>query len=954
MRQWSHLLETAVAPSPIVRTSRHSPALSGCEYHDKSSSTMSAMAPSHDTRMLQARPAGAAERPMVNENVVELVRFFQASNASSVSPVSPVLPQNASTNNIFKAGHRRLRQFTMRQKKDSDSKSKSDDSYQHLMSVQRGQSPAVSKSKSSQLKGSSEPALSHSRSLDTMFTNSKSEVENIGQPWLEDTSERNDQRAHRLSPLDIEEFTSMIKAAESSCAHVRDETPPSYEQSIQSRPSTCSAQPPATTENHNLAARSSGESPDRPGSLESGAAGTSQPGENGNTAQSNETTNMSNSHQHAEGNGHPGDEDSSEITALPREPGSQHGNPAAEKSKQEVSENHGASEYGKRPSSSTSITERTSQRSFSQPLKLFPEPPPPRTSSKGMWKAQGSRRPSLASSAASDEKKLPSVTEARSDSPMPQGNVRSQMDPIPRPHTATDTRPVENHSKENANSDKNGGPAFLSMDKINAFPLPAPNRPPPELPKVPPIKESHKKRTERFNNSAVPANANPRSLRQLSRFPSASGWKMLSENAARSSSPRPAACSGALPVQRGSSAEQDWVSQGSSSHQPSSMAVTPQSRADKVRALRMKDISQRRHQLNTGKLAHEDATLALPQAGSTPIERRNHDLKVDTGRRLQRVIAPDPASPPPSSPLPLDPPIRPPNADSHGRRYRNSPPSSIKVPISRSAATSPDLGRSPQIKRSDSTRSASICHDIISNEKKSFDYSDSPIPSSDDEGRGTARSSRAFSSRRAKRSARRSDSSALRITPHTRKQLHSDFIPPLSPRSEATTRSPPQSPRSDNTFRSTEQSASIIQSLETRVANLERQNKILQAALAAALDASGNQIPDGLFNSLASFSGPKASPDTGRSVSSLASNSSSMDESAWSMKQGKANLKSSSVSRLDKWNATRDSSSFSSLESSMKDDGSHAKELEHAMRDLEYGWLPSVGETQAFRNPQSL
>ncbi|RJE24505.1 hypothetical protein PHISCL_03143 [Aspergillus sclerotialis] len=913
---------------------------------------MSAMTSSHDTRTLQARPAGAAERPMMNENVVELVRFFQASNASPVSPVSPVLPQNASASNIFKAGHRRLRQLTMRQKKDSDSKSKPDDSYRHLMSVQRGELPAVSKTKSSQLKGSFEPNLSHSRSLDTMFTNSKSEVENIGQPWLEDTFERKDmedQRAHRLSPLDLEEFTSMIKAAESSCTLGRDETPPSYEQSIQSRPSNCSTQPPATTENHNPAARSSGESPYRSGFLDNDTAGTVQSGENGNSAQPSETTNVSSSHQQSEGNGHSRDDYFNEITALPSEADHQHGSSAAEKSKQQSSENHGASGYAKRPSSSASIPERTSQ-----PLKLFPEPPPPRTSSRGMWKAQDSRRPSLASSAASDERKcLPSVTEARSGSPMPLGNVLSHKDPIPRPHTTTDTRQVAIPSKEHTKSDdKNGGPAFLPMEEINAFPLPAPNRPPPELPKAGSTKESHKNRIENFNKSVVPANTNPRYLRQLSRLPSASGWKMLNENAARSSSPMPAACSGALPVQRGSSAGQDGASQGASSDQPS-MAVTPQSRAEKVRALRMKDISQRRQQLKTRNLHHEDSTPALPQADSIAIERRNHDLKLDTGRRLQRIVAPAPTSPPPASPLPLDPPIRPPNADSYSRRYRSSP-SSIKMPISRSAATSPDLGRSPQIKRSDSTRSASICHDIISNEKKSFDYSDSPIPSSDDEGRGTARSSRAFSSRRARRSARRSDSSALRITPHTRKQLHSDFIPPLSPRSEATTKSPPQSPRSDYTFRSTEHSASVIQALETRVANLERQNKILQAALTAALDASGHQMPDGLFNSLASFSGSKASPDTGRSVSSFTSNSSSMDESAWSMKQGKANLKSSSASRLDKWHATRDSSSFSSLESSMKGDGSHAKELEHAMRDLEYGWLPSVGEAQDVRNPQSL
>ena len=930
MRQLSPFLETSVAPSPIVRTSRAGSKLSACEYHDKSPPITSAMTSSHDSR-IQARSAGAAERPMKDENVVELMRFFQASSDSPVSPVSPVVSQNPTTSNIFKAGHRRLRQLAMRQKKESESKSKSDDSHHHLTAIQQGESPAVPKSKSSQLKGDVDPTLSHSRSLDTMFTNSKSEVENIGQPWLEDTSEKamKEQRSHRLSPLDLEEFTSMIRAAESSCPNVREETPPSYEQSMH-------------------AARGSGESQNQPGFPDSGFTGTSQSGYDGSPEKSNEMTDASHSHQHTENNSQPGNEYSDGITALPSEPDSQLENPTPEKSTHQSSEGDGASGHAKTPSDTSSLM-HTSQRSISHPLKLFPEPPPPRTSSRGVWRTTpGSRRPSLASSAASDERgRSPPATERRSGSPMPLGNVLSHMDAFPRP--------AATHSRKPSNSDnKPGNRGFLSMEEINAFPLPAPNRPPPDLPKDQPAYCGPKSQNENLNSKVIPMNATPRYLPSLSRLPSVSGWKMLSENAARSSSPGPAACSGALPVPRESTANQDGVSQPASTNQSSSIAVTPQSRAEKVRALRMKDISQRRQQLKTGKLPLEEASSAPPQAEShqsgqesSTVQRNSRDLRIDTGRRNQRIAVPDPASPPPTSPLPLDPPIRPPNADPHGRRYRNSPPGSIAASVSRSAATSPDPGRSPRIHRSASARSASICHGMTSNEKKSFDYSESAIPSSDDEGQGTTRSSRALSSsRRAKRASRRSDSSALRITTHSRKQAHHDFGPPLSPRSEATSKSPP-SPRSDYTFRSTDNSTSVIQSLETRIANLERQNKILQAALAAALDASGKQMPDTLVNSLtSSFSVSKASARTGRS--SITSNSSS-NESTWSMKQGKAKLKKS-PSHQDSWHVTRDSSSFSSLESSMKDDGSHTKELEHAMRDLEYGWLPSVGEIPVVRS----
>src|SRR5699024_6658960 len=130
---------------------------------------------------------------------------------SSPSP-SPAVPQNTgAARDIFKAGHRRLRQFAWRPKKPSNPKASSDEAYGHLDSSQQGELPPVAKPKTSYLKGFDQ-TLSHTRSLDTMCTNSKFEVENIGRPWLDGVSEEtssDEKKRHRLSPLDLDEFSSI-------------------------------------------------------------------------------------------------------------------------------------------------------------------------------------------------------------------------------------------------------------------------------------------------------------------------------------------------------------------------------------------------------------------------------------------------------------------------------------------------------------------------------------------------------------------------------------------------------------------------------------------------------------------------------------------------------------------------------------------------------------------------
>ncbi|KAJ5166117.1 uncharacterized protein N7482_004898 [Penicillium canariense] len=191
----------------------------------------------------QARSAGMAERASRNENLSDLVRFFQtAQNAPMPTPApaqTPTSPDSTTALPIVteskepkplaketKSLHRRLLQFTQRPKKDSSPKFKVDENQRQIEALQReGYLLHTPKPKSTH---SSKGSIDSKNSLERTFSKSKrQDVETIGQPWLENDNKKQTVDAkRRLASLDLSDFGSMVDVAVSLSSQFDDTSPP--------------------------------------------------------------------------------------------------------------------------------------------------------------------------------------------------------------------------------------------------------------------------------------------------------------------------------------------------------------------------------------------------------------------------------------------------------------------------------------------------------------------------------------------------------------------------------------------------------------------------------------------------------------------------------------------------------------------------------------------------------
>lgn len=890
MRQWNDLFETAVAPSPTIPT-RRSSSTSWKRVHHSDSALPSALAMSGGKASLhQARSAGAAAKPMKNESVVELVHFFQTHEAPRrdqpspiPSPTAPSSPgsQSGGARDIFKAGQRRLRQLAHRQRKDPDSKSMPDDPSISLTARQRVASPDP-KSTGSALMQGLDSTLSCSRSLDSMRTSFKSEVENIGQPWLGDSSEKStdEGKPKLMSPLTLDEFTSVIDITGSPCSNV-DDIPSPYQQSIPGRHSGdnhSSTQQLAVIEEDLDSTGNHGKKLSEVDSSTSGSFGPDRSNHSDRatsvtTPRTGEMPGMKKSNDKLTG------DDNSDTATIHSAPGRQQRNlsqSSPDESKKETA----------MPKDKTS-THVPSKRSFSQPLKLFPDPLPPRTSSRcAVRKSNDIQSLSKTSPSAADPKSSPSTQETKKSTPK-SSSTSSNTDPFPRPHSSAQTShgqtsdndgsSISSASNESSKSEgKNAGRRVSLPLEMLSFPLPAPTRPLPALPKAAPADDGPENKTKRANSPVKSGNTTPRDIRQVPHFSSLNRKKCSNPNGARPISPMPFNPE-TIPV-KGQSMEQQGGSAKTTAHgQPLALFDRRRhDRAERIRTLRTKEHAR----LDAGKNERgstqkpELPSPVTPQGQQTRHEspgsrRRSPRPTTETGRCTPRAVATEPPTPPPRSPLPSDPPIRRPTGDSPRGHYFSSQSTLVN---DNEGASSPDASRSPQIYRSNSTQSGNACHEATYSKRKHSDSFESTLPSSDDEGLGTTRS---YPPQNRRRRTQAMQKDAEPMTHRSPSRQHTSKSPPQSPHSFRSQGSQPRYPSSP---------PNVIHSLESRIAQLEHQNRVLQAALMATLDVGARSSTDSLLSGLAaSFSGSRASSIMGRSASSVASHSSSMDSplSAW-------------------------------------------------------------------------
>lgn len=229
------------APSPIVPTSRTRQSHKANPFNKMPASTarhISSIA-NGDTDSKPLRLLGIIsddqhpDNPHKDSDVADLIRCLQSPSAATVTSASASAAASASASSLltttsasgardmFKAGHRRLRQLAQRQRKDIDP-SKADEEARQLSALHRegllpsaSQAPTLRRSPAKRKSAESSPA--HSALTTHHQSNSRRDVERIGQPWLADPLERcmldTLSSTGRLSSLDLGDLAAFMDTA---------------------------------------------------------------------------------------------------------------------------------------------------------------------------------------------------------------------------------------------------------------------------------------------------------------------------------------------------------------------------------------------------------------------------------------------------------------------------------------------------------------------------------------------------------------------------------------------------------------------------------------------------------------------------------------------------------------------------------------------------------------------
>ncbi|KAE8357247.1 hypothetical protein BDV27DRAFT_139705 [Aspergillus caelatus] len=931
------LQESSVAPSPIIPTCRLSPQLS-----KRGRSSMSII-PGGDIQ-----PPGLSNMQNRSEHVPDLVQFFQAQDALSTTS-----SQSGSARDILKAGQRRLRQLAQRPKRGTDPQTKAEETSRQLLALQQeGFLPVTltpPKPKKSAPKRSIDSTVSSTRSASNLSfqSSSRRDVESIGQPWLEGSLEKYDTRemkGGRLSSLDLRDITSLVGAALPRPPQFEDVTPPPYQASAQSsnhdsqgnssHPSTCHTSNSTTSEplDEIEALPKVPEIPDRTSSHHTRMS----------------TSTLDNKQQ----SGH-------EQPAEAKPVGSKDGPEAAD---------------SKSSSSSPPNTMQSHSNPGAQTLKLFPDPVPPRMPNKGAWRiSNGCPPPSVRSlpttsaqqdssavSAQPNDKntKPSSSTQNRDADPGNLGCV-GQM-PSTQP-TDPSRNSVASQGHEKMPLTRNGRrPASLPMGAIDAFPLPAPMRPLPALPEaVPGIRPIYGQDTT-ATKRGLRVNQQQQILQLSSRSTAEGSMGSAARRDNHASVTGQATPSASKPVTATDRGNKSARAGASNSKSVTSVRAS-QSRADRVRALKKKDMSASRSHLqdsdnrsleegrqSLSRLSHtassekyDEATAAsrCPDEGvGSQYERESTDTQLST---LSSYSSRFPGQSTEAHAVSTQ--------DGSQLAYLNATSLNIHEPSSLPASK-----RNSRVNPGGGTRSTSVLSGRVVNDLDLHERSETPLPSSEDEGMDIGmRKQQAHplpSRRRRPRLAPINvDESATRKTRHMKKSSSYDYSRPRTPRnrrSQGLEKSSSQSPRLQGSYyyhetRGGHHRPSYVRELEKRIVHLEHQNRTLQAALLGALGVGGKQNVEGL---LGGSSTSLSTPPTSRSFSSMTDSPSSPDSHV--MRNERRTHRRQAPYRPETWIASPGSSRRSSYSSEASAD---IRELENMIEDFDFGWesdQPSSRRTQ--------
>ncbi|KAL5363259.1 hypothetical protein BJX96DRAFT_177912 [Aspergillus floccosus] len=881
---------------------------------------------------MPAMPVGDGQSPMpldahTNRDAVpELVQLFQAQSASSANS------QSSGARDIFKAGHRRLRQLALRQRKPTDPRSKAEEASRQLLALQEeGFLPAPKAKKPLPPKTSIDSTLSSSRSATNLSVRSDSrrDVERIGQPWLGDPLERahsHEPNGTQLSSLDLRDLTSLVQSAVSFPPQLEDSIPPPYQPSPQ--PTTIPVPATSTPEKSLLTNTPSQHAEDDKQVQDQNGVPSTSP----NSADKSASCDRSVS-------GPPQPEDKKPEAAQVPE------------------------------SQSTSDIQATSHGPSNpacQTLKLFPDTLPPRVSSKAAWRISNGRpvpnrliteslqsptsgsmqTGSLGSRGAYDRLKSQNpghpITEGKEMTVTPTSGNRSLT------HS-----PIFQRFPQHRNPRR---PSSLPLGAINSFPLPAPMRPLPSLPE--PVPDINAKRGQ-----ALPVNWKPTEEKQTPTLqPSHSSPEVCSTIKPDIEDTKSTATAATNTEPRQPSLDESYKKDETTQSGITPFVRNGPTRAERVHALKMKDLSANRFSGNGDRFKGGlDLPLRSPRIQTIPeridevstSKANDGDGKDSEGQHANKNtngIVSSALSPPA---LNLQP--RPANQPATGKRSSSSP-MQFKAPSEASNRSSLSTSnRSSGLSRSSSARSSNVSRDR-NDGQDIYSRSETPLPSSDDECMG--RNKYEYQHQPSPPKKRRLKPAPIVVgdgnVPKKRygkKQSSRSFPIPTTPqrRSRGLERMSPQSQQSQSTFYSQDTRGSrhyqsaYVHSLEGRIAHLERQNKILQAALLAALDLGAKPSLETLLGGSASSLSP---PDTGRSFSSV-THASSFDERP-ARHDRQARNKPRPPHQSETWIASPGSSRRSSYSA---DSEEHVRELEEMMEDFDFGWMSDKSSLDRVQRP---